>query len=308
MFPQPLPQLASTPGPAPGTWLSSAAADGSTWCYAGLLLVGCVVLASLLRALVIVPRVTPESATTPRRLLARLHDEAGTATVEFTLVFAPALWVCLILLQTVLVFAGQVFVHYAAFAATRSAIVHIPSGLLGGGGQLAYGDNAFNAAQRAAAFALAPVSGQLSDTAGTPAAYVAGLKDMFADLEQGQPNWVDRLAGQRLAYALQHTDVLLYNTRFEDGGTVGLVRVPREDGEANVYGPKDPVTLGVVHDLHLSIPYASAFFADGDHDTAGGETAYATVRATCTLTLEGSDRNLPPRPTDEDGNILEREP
>ena len=281
---------------ASGSWYSSAWSDRSVWFYAAIMFTGAMTLATLARALV----AAPKSKATPRQLLNRLLDDSGTATVEFTLVFAPALWICLILLQTVLMFSGQLFVHYAAYAAVRSAIVHIPSGLPGGGGDMANGDAVMQSAQRAAAYALAPVSGKSNDLAGPPTAFVAGLQDYFDQMEQAAPNWVDRLAGQRLAYALAHTEAEIYIARRVDGGSYRLSRV---DGDDLVYyGPKDPVTIGVKHRLHLSIPYASVFFADGKQQTAGGETAYALVRATSTLTLEGIDRQLPPTPP------LEREP
>ena len=72
--------------------------------------------------------------------------------------------------------------------------------------------------------------------------------------------------------------------------------MPDEDGVRVAYGPKDPVTVGVEHRLHLSVPYVSTFFADGTHATLDGETPYADVAATCTLTLAGHDRNRLPEP------------
>ena len=51
----------------------------------------------------------------------------GTATIEFALVMPIMLFLILLLAQTTFVMAGNLFVHYAAFAATRSAIVYIPA-------------------------------------------------------------------------------------------------------------------------------------------------------------------------------------
>lgn len=233
----------------------------------------------------------------------RLRGESGTATVEFVLVFVPCLGVCMILLQTVLAFSGNLFVHYAAFVATRSAIVEAPDGDLGGGGELLAGGPAYERVQRAAAFALAPVSGRLSPDGGDPAAFEAGLAAYFSSYGEDAPVWVERLAAQRLAYAQAHTEIGLYLTRALDNGSVELERLspppfsaPDDDAVPVGFGPKDPVTVGVSHKLHLSIPYASAFFADGQHQTVGGTTAYAIVSATSTMTLEGYDVNLPELP------------
>ena len=296
-------------------------ADGSAVGYALILLTGSLVLAALGRALVRLPRVTMPAVPAaglaeaaepahrerffPRRLAARLHEDRGTATVEFVLVFGPALMVCLILLQTVLLFSANFFIYYAAYSATRSAIVHIPHGLIGGGGQLTEGDDAYRSAENAAAFALLPVSGRGNVAAGTATGLVDGLAELYASYDTPAPNWVARLAAARLAYARQHTRLVMLDTVTGPGDSVDLVRA---DPAGLAFGPKDPVSLGVTHRLHLSIPFASMIFADGQHETAGGTTAYTNVYATATMTLEGYDRNLPPPPVDEQGRLLERQP
>lgn len=288
-------------------WSSAVSSDLGLRCavVAG---VGALVLAAALRALWHMSRQVPARGP----WLGRLKDnfrgglrggESGTATVEFTLVFVPALAVCLVLLQTVLAFSGNLFVHYAAYTATRVAIVEAPTGAPGGGGTIRDNpdDPTYRKAKRAAAFALAPVSGKLNGGSGEPAGFVAGLNDYFDAYGQDAPDWVANVAGQRLAYALRHTTLDLYRTRLTADG-VQLIKLTDTTGDRLDLGPKDPVTVGVNHRLHLSIPYAAAVYADGQQDTAGGRTSYTNVTATCTMTLEGYDRNLPPEPT------LEREP
>ena len=313
-------------------WWPAAMTDGPVVSYGLILLAGCVALAVLLRALWRLP--APPSPPTPPcpiaerggagqedrsrgrgaarrgravpwRVWAALQAEGGTATVEFVLVFGPALLICLLLLQTVLLFSANCFVNYAAYAAVRSAIVQVPSGEIGGGGRLAVGDAAFDAAQRAAAYALAPVSGPGSTATGTRSGLADGLHRLYDHYEATAPNWVDRLAAARLAYAQQHTQLVLMDTAGGANQTAGLSRA---GGDEIFYGPKDPVSLGVSHRLHLSVPFASRLFADGQHETAAGTTGYAEVFATATMTLEGYDRNLPPPPVDEQGRILERQP
>lgn len=335
--------LAQNLDPEATAWWSAAMTDGPAVTYALILGAGCLVLAPLLRAMWRLPTPpSPPSAASPpsppaasalrgprrsggaggcdervgreelergrswpRRVWSALHAEGGTATVEFVLVFGPALLICLLLLQTVLLFSANCFVNYAAYAAVRSAIVNVPSGELGGGGRLAIGDAAFESAQRAAAHALTPVSGAGSTATGTRSGLVDGLHRLYDHYDATAPNWVDRLAAARQSYALQHTQLVLMQAGGGANRAAGLSRVTEDEV---VYGPKDPVSLGVRHRLHLSVPFASRVFADGRHETAAGSTAYADVFAVCTMPLEGYDRNLPPPPVDEQGRVLERQP
>ncbi|MBB6429459.1 hypothetical protein HNQ40_001265 [Algisphaera agarilytica] len=278
-------------------WSSALSSDLGVRC-AVIAGVGALLLAVALRAGWMLWRTRPV-AVRRSTLRQRLAGESGTATVEFVLVFVPALGISLILLQTVLMFSGNLFVHYGAFVATRSAIVEAPRGALGGGGYLADdNDPAYNRARRAAAFALAPVSGRENSGGGGDAvAFEAGLQAYFTAYGEDAPAWVDRLAAERLSYALTHTTLDLYETRVGENGEVILDKQTQPFGDNRVdFGPKDPVTVGVSHRLHLSIPYASALFADGTHQTVGGETAYSVVTATSTMSLEGYDVNLPELP------------
>lgn len=278
-------------------WLSAATAPGSL-VYLGLALGG--VLAGLLllragwrlrRPAVVGPR------ETLRRAAARLHGESGTATVEFVLVFLPGLLICLLVLQCMLLFSGNLFVHYAAFAATRSAIVNVPATGQVTRNPVAYamraGDAAHQRAERAAAFAVAPVSGPAGSSGADAGAFTDGLGSLYAAYDQDAPRWVGTLAGARVTYALRHTDVGVYRTAVDPDGRVALTDL---GDDPLALGPKDPLTLGVTHRLHLSIPVVSALFADGTHATLDGDTPYARVTATCTLSLEGVDRLLPPEP------------
>jgi len=298
-----------------GPWWSSAMSSDLGVRCAVIAGVGVVVLAASLRAGWTLRKIRGSSCgPKPARqsVAARLRGEGGTATVEFVLVFVPAVVVAMTLLQTVLVFSGNLFVHYAAFVATRSAIVEAPRGdRNGGGGLSSSGDPAYDRVERAAAFAVAPVSGRLSAAGGgDPVAFEAGLSAFFRDAGQTPPPWVSGLAGERLAYAQRHTEIGLYVTRVTEGGGAELDRVSpppfggSADGDDNVtvgFGPKDPVTIGVSHKLHLSIPWVSGWFSDGTHETLGGRTAYSVVSATSTMTLEGYDVNLPELP------VVERE-
>lgn len=285
-------------------WWVQALGGNLAWTCGGLLVGGALVLILAMRAMLALQRVEGAGpgvaisyfARTCRHQLARLRSDQGTATVEFVLVFPVILVICLMLLQTVLVFTGNLFVHYAAFCATRAAIVEAPTGIPGGGGRLAVDSSQFRAVSRAAAFALIPVSGRTNPSGGASASFVAGLNDLYSAYQQTPPNWVANLAAQRFAYALTHTQVRLYTNRITSSGAVDIRPAT---SSALGYGPKDPVTLGVTHRLNLAIPYVSLIFRDGNHATVGGNTPYTNVTATCTLPLEGYDVNLPPQPTIE---------
>lgn len=278
-------------------WWTSALLDGVGPRCLVIAAVSVMIGAAVVRAMGRLQPVQARGGSTLRDALRRLNSQDGTATVEFVLVFPMALFILLILLQTVLMMSGNFFVHYAAFAATRVAIVQAPTGSDGGGGLLVQGNgDVFEGIERSAALAMAPVSGKLG-TSGLGGRFASGFRDYFEAYGRPEPNWVDSIAAQRLNYAMRHTDVAILQTLAEPGEAAGSVDfITLNNGDALLLGPKDPVTIGVRHRLHLSIPYASAIFADGTHDTDGGETSYAFIAATCTLTLEGYDRNLPPAP------------
>lgn len=287
-------------------WWSSVWSDGWGPRCVAIAAAGAVALAALLRAGASLRGLPARQEGAERRSVGRrLADESGTVTVEFVLVFLPAIWICLVLLQTMLVFTGNLFVNYAAYAAARVAVVRAPDGRAGGGGALVYDSPVHDAIERAAAFAMAPVSGPLAAAGEDAAAFVSGLNAFYG---ADAPAWVDSLAGERLTYALIHTQAEFFATGVSSNGVPTFDRVPPPTGDGQEpdvveLGSKDPVTVGVNHRFHLSIPYASFFFQSGEHQTQGGRTTpYTNISATCTLTLEGYDRALPPLPDVEREN------
>jgi len=231
--------------------------------------------------------------TVRRALLA----ERGTATVEFCMVLPVLLFLILILVQSTLLMVGNQFVHYAAFAATRSAIVYIPQDYPYDGEPRNYlipepGTQKFDAIRAAAYLAVAPVGGK-SDGRFTDintAGYVSGLSEYLMDQTGQEPRWVDRLAEARLQYAAEHTEVQVLTTTVEDDEV--------ELDEVLIIGHKfaerEAVTVRIEHEFNLSVPYVRAIFADGEHSGGG---RYALVTAQYTLTNEGMDPELPPAPS-----------
>lgn len=235
-----------------------------------------------------------------------LSDDSGTATMEFCLAFPIVLFLCLVLVQFTLLMVGNQFVHYAAFAATRSAIVYIPQDYSNAGEPRntivpQKGGNKYDAIRAAAYIAVAPVCGKWEDNPEglRVGEYVDGLRAYYTSQGADVPRWVETLAATRLRYAAANTDVQIMETVQGDGG----VEYYDITGAYDFYnfGPREAVTVRVQHRLNLSVPYVRSFFADGELD--GGRGKYALVSAHYTLTNEGINPELPgppdlPRVTD----------
>lgn len=216
------------------------------------------------------------------------------------MVFPIVLFLCLVLVQSTLLMVGNQFVHYAAFAATRSAIVYIPQdyGLAGEPRNTivpAAGNAKFDAIRAAAYLAVVPVCGKLENSPEDLRTdeYVSGLNDYFASYGQDAPRWVQTLAADRLRYAAANTDVNVLYT-LVTRGEVEYFDTEDEPGGQYTFGPRDAVTVRIEHRLNLSVPYVRALFADGEHGEGRG--SYALVTAQYTLTNEGVDPSLPPKP------------
>jgi TadE-like protein len=229
------------------------------------------------------------------RLRCAVRGESGTATVEFCMVFPIVMFLVLILLQVTLLMVGNHFVHYAAFAATRSAITYIPADFSGEGGgapntfQPVKGSRKYDAIRASAIFALVPVSGRLeSNSEVSTGKFVSGLKDHFASYSQDAPKWIDSLAADRLRYAAANTSVEVMET-VVTGQDVDFF--PITSGEYYDFGPREAITVRVTHKLNLSVPYVRVFFAD-----AGSGSKYTEVTAQYTLTNEGVGTELPAKP------------
>ena len=239
----------------------------------------------------------------PRTSLLRVKhamvSEEGTATMEFALVLPVVLFLMLLLAQVTLVLAANTVVNYAAFAATRTAIVQIPADY---GSQSGEDANALlnsdrfpklGAIRDAACFAVMPVSGRLDPGSVDATPLVDGLDQFYADYGRDSPGWVGNLAGGRLQYAFTHTQVDLLRANAE-GERVEFERLP--GGSVQFFEPREAVTVLVTHKLNLAIPWVRPIFADGEFDTADGPGGYAEITARATLTNEGIDPHLPPEP------------
>ena len=212
-----------------------------------------------------------------RAMRTRQRDDKGTAALEFALVFPIAFVIVLIMIQSSLLVAGNIAVHYAAYAAARAAIVWIPEDasleeprnvLAGTDGSIKMGH-----IRAAAVYAVMPVSASNpvggGSTEGDFAAIQQGIERFYQLYGINVPNWVRTMLPGKFAYAWNHTSVWVD---------------PPANGES--YGDHETIQVHVRHDLYLAVPYVNRIF--GHSLCPGGCGYYATqVATTCALTNQG---------------------
>lgn len=188
----------------------------------------------------------------------RFHrDERASAMLDFTLVFPIFTMVILVLAQLALLINARLVVSYAAYAATRSAVVWLEEGE----------NTALEKAGKAAVVGCVPISpGGLTPGVGLVNALpVAPLyvHDFSLDLD-----FFRRIlrGGSKLTYSQLATSV--------------TIELP----EAGL-GPHDPVTVEVEHAFYLSVPYGDRLFRDWEIGPIG--LPFRTIRDAYTLTHEG---------------------
>ncbi len=311
-----MPPLTAPHIPGPGFL----AADALGWvALAGWLTLGIVL--TLWRWWVAVGAAATLRADPPGRWR-RLAADDGTATIEFTLVFPILLVMVLALVQTTLAFTGNLFVHYAAFAAARAAIVEVPRDL--GAAERRNVVAATNSQKRenirgVAAFALMPVSGPGRSGGGLPGDRPVGtvIDTLYRAENLATPRWSEAIVDRRLAYALDHTDVELQAlagtgiNELDPTGPIGADAVrplsagndfsilvsPRGTNDIRYrYGPRDPVRVVVRHRFHLSVPFVGRLFSNGTHTVAGTTAPYRLLTGDFALTNEGVVTELPEEP------------
>ena len=236
----------------------------------------------------------------------RLSDDSGVAMVEFVLVTPILLIVTLLLIQTMLVFTGLFYVQYAAFAAARTAIVQIPTASTEPINEFmpSEGSDKFDAIRSAAVLGVLPVSGRESGSSVASSALVSGVGEVFAAQGRSEPNWVDELLGQRLNYAVNHTEITLQ--RVHPGENVESVRFEPVDAYT-FFSPKEAIAVVVRHEFALTVPLASRVFsavgesgtyspAGRSGDSPGPPGQWTLIESRAILTNEGIDRRLPEAP------------
>jgi len=272
-----LAQLA--PAAEPAGWLWQALTSPLSLFCAALLVLGVVGLLLSGRVLYRIGRQQRRAAAT---------DESGMATLEFALVLPVLLFFVLMLMQTTLVMGGNIFVHYAAYAATREAIVQIPTGEGDLFNRYDEGGEKHEAIRQDAYLALIPVAGRESSGDSRGENYAEAFRAFYAGYGVEAPRWVDTMLADRYRYAADHTEVTVHKTIVHSETEVEFQPITG----SYTFGYRDPVTVSVTHEFNLSIPLARAIFQDG----RDGRFAYTQVTAHYTLTNEGINPQMPPLP------------
>lgn len=181
-------------------------------------------------------------------------DESGTAIFEFVLAFPFFMATLLVIIQLILMINAKLVVNYAAFTATRSAIVGVPASTARETENFVFGSSSgerhggkLDVIQNAAAFACIPISPRLSQLISSAGASASGfISSAFTDdgvFPQADGIDLVRIV-DKAAYAQQFTEVRLI------GGS-----------GSKQFGEDEPITVEVTHDYHLNVPFAGALFA-----------------------------------------------
>lgn len=212
------------------------------------------------------------TAGRPRPHARRLGEEAATA-LEFTLVFPLFLMIILIIWQLLLLVNATQVVSYAAFSATRSAIVVVPMSVAGEGRNRLLGPEGsekMRLIRRTAIVACTPISPPIGEWVRGVGILTGGLS-VLGNL--GGLAGAAGLNGPRVAkkavYANQFTEV--------------EVSGPTRDG---AFMEDAPLTVTVTHKFFLNVPYANRLFRDS---VFGFGASQRTLTAQYTLANEGAE-------------------
>jgi hypothetical protein len=207
--------------------------------------------------------------------------QSGTAAIEFALVFPFALIIALLMIQSVLAVSGNLAVHYAAYAAARSAVVWVPEKLWAEEPRNVVADPGASRKlphiRAAAVFALVPVSAGKTGVGGAgggnPATITGGMATFFQTRGSSVPNWVRTTLAAKLHYAWDYTEVTLF-----------------PPANRVQYGDHEELKVSVRHMLYLSVPYVNRFF--GDPLPGGGGDYGRPVEAAYALTNQGVEDDI----------------
>lgn len=190
------------------------------------------------------------------------RQESGTATLDFVLTFPLFMMIVLIVIQFALMVNARIIVSYAAYAATRSAVVWMEDGL----------EDAERRAEAAAEIACLPISPavyKLPDPGLVPLLLHSSETPVLPGSELTRRS---RRLGGKFLYSSWATEVEIAGTQ--------------EDEE---FGPRDPVTVTVTHHFRLTVPYADGIFAQPWSGSLFGWDA-VPIQDSYTLLNEGKVR------------------
>ncbi|MBI1900006.1 MAG: hypothetical protein HYS13_02680 [Planctomycetia bacterium] len=212
-----------------------------------------------------------------RRLALLHHDENGAVqSLSFVLTVPAFIMVLMLIVQVSQLMIGTVVVHYAAYAAARSAIVWIPANIGGdeeenrisvfapadagipGPGQgyrIAPGSEKFEKIRFAAVMACVPISPSRSVGFRTSAEELQSLMNVYGalDPEWGTNPMLPVRLHNKLAYSLENTQVEITFLHKESEPPIRRYDIPhnRDEFYYNEVGWQDPIKVTVTHKLAL---------------------------------------------------------
>jgi hypothetical protein len=218
-------------------------------------------------------------------------DQGGTAAIEMTLLLPIALVMFLMIIQAVLVFNARMVMNYAAFAASRVAIVVVPRDMESEGPNLVWpyyvGASAKVEKMRmAAVLALIPISPKMAGEVDELGLSLDNqLQMLFSGEDSLHPWWVNRVKAQ-YRFANQFTDVSIdqpehwrdgdpdndcpYSKHYRGDWVSGNwtwipycpYHVPHRDEDIWDYAFWEDLTVTVRYPFVLQIPYACKVMYD----------------------------------------------
>lgn len=278
------------------------AAQGSGWWAVAIrspLFIRCgLVLLATAAALIVVGGAMARLGRRGRRSFGA--DQAGVAVLEFVLLFPIAMAIILVMIQSAMLMAGNLLVHYGAFCAARSAVVWIPADLREfGEPPNVVGSPDWSVKLRrirqAAVLGVLP-AGAASRRFGRPADAAAlrrTLSGVYGHYGRDPGGWLDEPQAAKYGYVSNedHTWVAVSPPTYDidevrDDALDGRIDQMYFDGTTiPPYGPAEPITVTLHHRLHLSVPYANRLFGE---ELDGFPGHYATeVAVSYTLLNQG---------------------
>ncbi len=226
--------------------------------------------------------------------------ESGQAMTEVAVSFPVLLITTLILMQLALLYQAKNVVTYAAFAATRAAIVWIP---VEAGGEAKHsinvdGGDKYDKIHQAAAMACVPISPRASvvlDSLPFVGDIIGAAFDVFEDIFASLG-----LAGEMVDNALQRYAFSSFatNLTFYQGDENGLEELTGEVSFAYPDGPD--VGVKVMHRYYLPIPLANRIIGNdwsiidlGPIFSLSLPGQYTDISSRVVLPLEGETGNPP---------------
>ena len=253
-----------------GHWLR-AAISGRLFLVCSALTVGCLIaLLVLSRALWLAGAAHRQKGVSP---------EGGAVIVEFAMVLPFVLIFVTIMVQSMLMMAGLLCVHYAAFCAARTAVVQVPANVLSSNEPPNFVDLGaavkLSRIKASAVWPLIPVSCGSSDypVSQTCTDLQTGLTSYFSGFNQVVPGWITTQLPQRFSYAMDMTVVTL--------------SPPISGG---LYAEHEDIVVNVEHTFYLSFPFMAKIFKTIGNgvDLNFGQGNYGLpMQAGCRLSNEG---------------------